>query len=121
MAVIVMGIFIIIVVALLIIFCFRKITEVIPALVLLTIGFIIILVTSLFVGKSIAKKDTVKYLTEKEQIEYILENKISLYSIEKAKEYNRKVQNGNNYWCRFNIEDRSAYLIDIDSYIKLER
>ena len=30
---------------------------------------------------------------------------------------NDNVDFGNNYWCRFNIEDRSEYKIDIDKYI----
>ena len=75
-----------------------------------------VLPISLVNGKSIYKQDVSEYIAEKEEIEYILENKPSMYIIEQAKEYNNKVQTGNNLWCRFNIEDRSEYMIDINSY-----
>lgn len=118
-ATIVIGILFIFIITV-IILCSERTTDIIGLLSSVGIGLIIALVMSLSTGKSITKKDITKYLTEKEQIEYILENKLSLYSIEQAKEYNHKIQEGNNYWCRFNIEDRGAYLIDIDSYIKLD-
>ena len=56
-------------------------------------------------------------LQEKHAIETLLEVDPNLYNIEKAKEYNKDVQFGNNLWCRFTIEDRSEYIIDIDSYL----
>jgi len=117
-ATIVIGLLLIIAILALILFCCNEIIEGISIIILLITGLIIALVISLSMGKSFTKKDMTKYLTEKEQIEYLLENKLSLYSIEQAENYNYKIQQGNNYWCRFNIEDRSAYLIDIDSYIK---
>jgi len=79
---------------------------------------VMILAVALGTGRSISKVNTEKYFLEKEHIEYMLENKPDLYIIEQAKSYNHKIQIGNNYWCRFNIEDRSAYLIDIEKYIK---
>lgn len=79
---------------------------------------VMILAVSLGIGRSISKDNTEKYFLEKEHIEYMLENKPDLYIIEQAKSYNHKIQIGNNNWCRFTIEDRSAYLIDIDSYLK---
>ena len=81
----------------------------------------LVLPISLVNGKSLYKQDMQdvlkKYLVEKEEIEYILENHPSMYIIDQAKAYNSKIEVGNNYWCRFNIEDRSEYLIDIDYYI----
>ena len=77
-----------------------------------------ITITCLVFGKSIYKQDV--DLKEKEQIEYLLENRLDLYSIEQAEDYNKEIEFGNNYWCRFNIEDRSEYKIDIDKYLKKE-
>ena len=91
--------------------------------VLLSIGvplfFVVglVLFTSLGVGTSIHRQNTTKYIAEKEQIEYMLENKPSIYVIDQAKRFNNNIQCGNNYWCRFTIEDRSEYMIDIDSYV----
>ena len=59
-------------------------------------------------------------LEEKEQIECLLENHLNYDTIHRAKVYNDNVEFGNNYWCRFNIEDRSEYKIDIDKYIARE-
>lgn len=56
-------------------------------------------------------------LQEKQAIETLLEADPNLYNIEKAEEYNRDVQFGNSLWCRFTVEDRSEYIIDIDIYL----
>ena len=72
----------------------------------------------LITGRSIHKKDISKDLLRKEQIEYLLENAPSLYTVEEARKYNNSIEEGNNYLCRFTREDRSEYKIDIDSYIK---
>ena len=79
---------------------------------------ICVLAGSLVLGGSI-KKSNFDYYEEKAQIECLLENHLNYDTIKKAKSYNDNVEIGNNYWCRFNIEDRSEYKIDIDSYIKL--
>lgn len=76
------------------------------------------LAMSLAFGRSITKTNMTKSLQEKDQIEYLLENNPSLYVIEEAKSYNSDIEYGNTYWCRFTIEDRDTYKIDIDSYIK---
>ena len=72
----------------------------------------------LITGRSIHKKDMSEYLLRKEQIEYLLENAPSLYTVEEARKYNNSIEQGNNYLCRFTLEDRSEYKIDIDGYIK---
>ena len=68
-------------------------------------------------GESI-KKSSYDYFEEKSQIEYLLENSPNMYVIKLAEKYNSKVQNGNDYWCRFTIENRDEYLIDIDTFIE---
>ena len=80
----------------------------------------VVLTISLTSGKSIYKKDNTKLIMEKEQIEYLLENNISFYVIEQAREYNREIDRGNNLWCRFSIENRDDYKIDIDNYLNKE-
>lgn len=82
---------------------------------ILVCGFL--LAISLAFGRSITKTDINKELQKKNQIEYILENAPSLFAIEQAEEYNYSIDYGNNYWCRFNIEDRDIYKIDIEKYI----
>lgn len=77
-----------------------------------------ITITCLVFGKSIYKQNV--DLREKEQIEYLLENRLDMYAIAQAEDYNKAIEFGNNYWCRFNIEDRSEYKIDIDKYLKKE-
>lgn len=119
-ATIVLGISLIIVITLAIILCREESGEGIGTCAIFSIAFILVLILSLCAGESIYKQDNTKLLEEKEYIEYCLDSKPSLYVIEQAKEYNYKVQDGNNYWCRFNIEDRNEYLIDIDKYIKGE-
>lgn len=81
----------------------------------------VVLTISLTSGKSIYKKDNTKLIMEKEQIEYLLENNISFYVIEQAREYNREIDRGNNLWCRFSIENRDDYKIDIDNYLEKEK
>ena len=78
--------------------------------------FIILLAISLGNGISIKKQNI--NIQKKEYIEYALENNPSLYVFEQAQDYNREIEAGNNLWCRFNIEDRSEYKIDIDKYIR---
>ena len=80
---------------------------------------ICILVGCLMLGESI-EKSNFDYFEEKAQIECLLENHLNYDTIKKAKAYNDNVDFGNNYWCRFNIEDRSEYKIDIDKYIARE-
>lgn len=120
-ATIFIGLLLILLIFLLIIFCIDGIADGAVFCGAASVVFIIILAVSLCTGKSIYKQDNTKLLEEKEYIEYCLDSKPSLYSIEQAEKYNNKVQLGNNHWCRFNIEDRSAYLIDIDSYIKVKK
>ena len=85
-------------------------------LLCITVAFWISL-TALIIGQSIYKQDNTKLLMEKQTIEYVLENKPDYYIFEKAKEYNHEVNNGNNYFCRFNIEDRSEFEINIGKYL----
>lgn len=86
-------------------------------LIILTLVCGFFLAISLAFGGSITKTNITKKLLEKDQIEYLLENNLNLYVIEEAKEYNSSIDYGNNYWCRFTIEDRDIYKIDIDKYI----
>lgn len=59
-------------------------------------------------------------LKEKKRIVYYLEQKDQYFDnyIKEAKQYNKEVNEYNNYWYRFNIEDRSEYEIDIEYYTK---
>lgn len=74
---------------------------------------------SLIAGRSIYKRNNTEMLVKREQIKYLLKNNTSIYVIEQAQYYNNEVDFGNNLWCRFSIEDRSEYKIDIDKYIKV--
>ena len=79
-----------------------------------TVLFIILLFTSLMVGYSWEGD-----IVEKKRIEYIIENTTPNWdALKEAQEYNKDVMSGNNYWCRFTIEDRSEWLIDIDKYLQ---
>lgn len=40
------------------------------------------------------------------------------YHLDKVKKWNEDVNYGNNKWCRFKLDDRSEYLIDIDKLLK---
>lgn len=40
------------------------------------------------------------------------------YHLDKIKKWNEDVNYGNNKWCRFKLDDRSEYLIDIDKLLK---
>ncbi len=71
---------------------------------------------SLSFGMSIHKQKNM--LFKKYIIETVLNNEVSYDIIKEAEKYNHDVQYGNNYWCRFNIEDRSEYIINIDSYLE---
>jgi len=77
---------------------------------------VIVPIISLYLGMSIYKQKDM--LLEKHIIEIVLNNEVSYDTIKEAEKYNRDVQYGNNYWCRFNIEDRSEYIINIDSYLE---
>ena len=77
------------------------------------------LVISLASGGSVKKfNNEDKLLRERHKIEILLEVDYCYDTIKDAVNYNKKVDNGNNYWCRFKLEDRSYLKIDIDSYIK---
>ena len=78
---------------------------------------VLIIVLPLYMGKSIYKQNNTDLLYEKESIEYLLENNPTYHTYEKAKEYNDKIDNNNNYFCRFNKEDRSEFKINLDKYI----
>ena len=84
------------------------------------LAVILVITLPLLCGKSIYKTDTTKLLTEKENIEYLLETKPSLYAIKEAETYNSNIEFGNNYFCRFSKEDRSEFKINIDKYISGE-
>ena len=73
---------------------------------------------ALLAGASIYKTNTKKKLEEKRYIEYCLETQPSYYVIQEAEHYNNSIERGNNYFCRFNIEDRSEFIINIDDYLK---
>ena len=81
------------------------------------LAVILVITLPLLCGKSIYKTDTTKLLPEKENIEYLLETKPSLYAIKEAETYNSNIEFGNSYFCRFSKEDRSEFKIDIDKYI----
>ena len=86
----------------------------------LTLGCICIFVAVLTVGKSIYKQDTTNLLSEKAQIEYLLENNLDETAIKMAEKYNEKIENGNNYIYRFSIEDRSSFKISLEKYYEKE-
>jgi len=77
---------------------------------------LVISIGSLYCGRSIYKQKDM--LIKKHITEIVLNNEVSYDTIKEAEKYNRDVQYGNNYWCRFNIEDRSEYIINIDSYLE---
>ena len=89
------------------------------------VGFIMVAFwlsfAALINGRSIYKQDNTELLMEKQTIEYVLENEPDYYIFEKAKEYNREINKGNNYFCRFNIEDRSKLEIDIYKYFNKDK
>ena len=75
----------------------------------------VLLVTSLFVGY---RKSNKEMIIETEYYEHMLENgKIDTELVKDIFEHNRSVEIGNNLWCRFTIEDRSEYIIDLDEYL----
>lgn len=76
------------------------------------LGSLLSITISLWAGYSFKPN-----LEEKHHIETLLEVQPDLYVIEKAQEYNEDVNEFNNLWYRFTIEDRSEYLIDIDYYV----
>ena len=78
-----------------------------------TIGCIMVLLALVYLGY--LKKPN---LQKKENIEILLEYSLNEYTIEKALEYNYSVNEYNNYWFRFSIENRNEWLIDIDKYLK---
>lgn len=86
--------------------------------ILTFIAMAIVIILPLSIGKSIYKQDNRRILREKESIEYILETQPSYYIIKEAETYNSNIELGNNYFCRFSIEDRSEFKIDIDKYLK---
>lgn len=65
--------------------------------------------------------DKANCVIEKQQIEIGLKTDAYLLFIDAAYKHNREINVGNNYWCRFTIEDREDFKIDIDNYIKIER
>lgn len=78
---------------------------------------VIILLASLMAGSSIKKYEK-KYLYERHKICIVLEQELSEETISDAQEFNKQIEFGNNYWCRFSIEDRAYLKIDINSYLK---
>lgn len=40
------------------------------------------------------------------------------YHLDEIEKWNEDVNYGNNKWCRFKLDDRSEYLIDIDKLLK---
>ena len=116
-ATIAVGIFIIMGIVMVIIGIKGKSSEFIAPGILLMAGMSVFLFIALGQGISIYKCDNTKRLQEKEMIEYCLENNPSYYIIQEAEEYNKDVEQSNNYFHRFTIEDRSEFKIDIDKYI----
>lgn len=56
---------------------------------------------------------------EKARIEYEIENTYPNFdALKEAQEYNKSVNDNNNYWFRFTIEDRSQWLIDVNKYLE---
>ena len=80
-----------------------------------TASTILTLFLSLFAGYS---KPNQEEIIETERYEYMLENgKIDTELVKDIFEHNRSVEIGNNLWCRFTIEDRGEYIIDLDEYL----
>lgn len=90
-------------------------SELIP--MLLTILGIFVIAVSLVIGSS-PYKEKDKYLAKKHIIESAMQMEVSYGTIKEAEKYNRSIEGGNNYWCRFNIENRDSLKIDIDGYLK---
>ena len=82
----------------------------------LLFGCISLFVVALIGGKSIYKQDTTELLKEKTQIEYLLENNFNEAAIKMAEKYNEKVDSGNDYFFRFDIENRSEFKISLEKY-----
>lgn len=95
----------------------NKTSEFLGMGIVVTVFSIFIVAAALCCGKSIYKKDNTKILIGKENIEYLLKFKPSLYIIKEAETFNTNLEFGNNYFCRFSKEDRSEFKIDIDKYI----
>ena len=120
LATIVLGITIILNIILLIM-CMKSDDEYFCLPLGITLFAIVMLIIALMCGKSIYKQDNTDILFEKQAIEYCLENDNNIFIIEKAQKYNKEVDSGNNLWCRFSIEDRSEFKIDIDKYLEKEK
>lgn len=88
----------------------------------LAAGLVIILAALFVVGFShgMGYKSFSPNLEEKAYIENALKTNPSMFIIEKAEDYNKNIDSGNNLWCRFSKEDRSVYYIDINSFIAKE-
>ena len=86
------------------------------SVILIAVG----VVAALAIGQDPAKKYK-NLLEEKENLEYCLTTKPTYATIESAKSFNKKVEYGNSYFYRFNIQDRSIDIIDIDQCLLKER
>lgn len=72
---------------------------------------LIIASTDLFLGYYFSPD-----LERKAYIEDLLSERYDSFTIEMAEKYNSDVNSFNNYFYRFTIDDRSEYLIDIESF-----
>lgn len=77
---------------------------------------IMIFITSILIGY---RNRTIDILDRDDLIRNYLNCKCVKH-LEKIEEWNSDVNYGNNKWCRFSIEDRSEYLINIDDLLKGE-
>ena len=111
-ATIVLGVIMIISMIMFIWSCIDGETEICAWSIAFFLGSVLVITISLWSGYSFKPN-----LEEKHYIETLLEQQPDLYVIEKAQEYNEDVNEYNDMWCRFTIEDRSEYLIDIGYYI----
>ena len=109
---IVFGILIIMLVIAFIWACIDGETEICAWCIAFFLGSVLVITISLWSGYSFKPN-----LEEKHYIETLLEQQPDLYVIEKAQEYIEDVNEYIDLWCRFTIEDRSEYLIDIGYYI----
>lgn len=72
---------------------------------------LIIASTDLFLGYYFSPD-----LERKAYIEDLLSERYDSFTIKMAEKYNSDVNSFNNYFYRFTIDDRSEYLIDIESF-----
>ena len=83
---------------------------------LLLTGVLVSICTGLVLGGCLYTIDTSKYIglvsVTKHWDELTEREKVTMYN--EIDKWNNSLNNLNNIWCRFNVEDRSEYIISLD-------